>query len=295
MSGNPFSYQITATNNPTSYAASGLPTGLNVDSGTGLISGTPTVSGVFNATISATNTGGTGSAALTITVQQAPGITSAPPPAATFNTAYNFAYTFSGFPAPTFSVTSGALPTGLTLSSTGVISGTPVATGTYAGTVTATNGIGTPATQNFSITVLTTFNSWATQWFTPTQLADPTISGPNATPENDGVTNLTKYFFDVNPAEVMTPADIAALPAVGTTTNNGLLYLTLTYRENPLASGVSLQVQTSPDLQTWQPVTPTLPRRWAPTPSRETRLSKLASMSPAQPRSSSTSMSHPLE
>ena len=107
-------------------------------------------------TISATNSAGTGSSTLTITVQQTPAITSAPPPiTATLNTAYNFTFIFSGFPAPTFSVTSGSLPPGLTLSSVGVIFGTPTTPGTYTGTVTASNGVGA-ATQNFTITIADT-------------------------------------------------------------------------------------------------------------------------------------------
>ena len=39
--GVPFSYQITATNNPTSFGATNLPAGLKVNNTTGLISGTP--------------------------------------------------------------------------------------------------------------------------------------------------------------------------------------------------------------------------------------------------------------
>jgi hypothetical protein len=58
--GYPFSYQMTANNSPTSYAASGLPSGLSVNTGTGLISGSPTVSGTYNVTLTATNTAGTG-------------------------------------------------------------------------------------------------------------------------------------------------------------------------------------------------------------------------------------------
>ena len=68
--GGAFSYQITASNSPTSYGATGLPAGLSVDTATGIISGTmPAVSGTYNATISASNVGGTGSATLTISVQ----------------------------------------------------------------------------------------------------------------------------------------------------------------------------------------------------------------------------------
>ncbi len=64
-------YQITATNSPTSFGATGLPTGLSVNTGTGLITGTPTQHGTFNATISATNADGTGTGPLTITIAAA--------------------------------------------------------------------------------------------------------------------------------------------------------------------------------------------------------------------------------
>jgi hypothetical protein len=64
-----FSYQITATHNPTSYGASGLPTGLAINTATGLISGTPTFDGAFPVTISATNGGGTDTETLNLTVK----------------------------------------------------------------------------------------------------------------------------------------------------------------------------------------------------------------------------------
>jgi mucin-19 len=61
-------YTITATENPTSFNATGLPAGLSVNTTTGEISGTPTVVGPFNVTISATNAGGTGNATLVFTI-----------------------------------------------------------------------------------------------------------------------------------------------------------------------------------------------------------------------------------
>ena len=56
--GSAFSYQITATNTPTSYGATGLPAGLSVNTGTGLISGTPTAAATSTVTLSATNGAG---------------------------------------------------------------------------------------------------------------------------------------------------------------------------------------------------------------------------------------------
>jgi len=69
-SGQPFTYQITATNRPSSFRAVGLPDGLSVDSATGLITGTPRPGsqGTHHVTISATNAQGTASETLVVTI-----------------------------------------------------------------------------------------------------------------------------------------------------------------------------------------------------------------------------------
>ncbi|MEY2490925.1 MAG: hypothetical protein QOC70_2867 [Verrucomicrobiota bacterium] len=66
--GQAFSYQITATNNPTSFGAMNLPDGLTVDHATGLISGTPTIAGNYVVPMAANNNAGSGQADLIIGV-----------------------------------------------------------------------------------------------------------------------------------------------------------------------------------------------------------------------------------
>ncbi|MDK2771667.1 MAG: choice-of-anchor D domain-containing protein [Flavobacterium sp.] len=70
--GTAFTYNIVATNSPTSYNATGLPAGLSINTATGQITGTPTVSGTYNVTISATNAYGTDTQTLVITIATGP-------------------------------------------------------------------------------------------------------------------------------------------------------------------------------------------------------------------------------
>ena len=66
--GQPFNYAITANNAPTSFNATGLHASLTVNASTGVISGTPTMTGSSIITISASNAAGTGTLTLTLTV-----------------------------------------------------------------------------------------------------------------------------------------------------------------------------------------------------------------------------------
>lgn len=76
-----------------------------------------------------------------------PLFTSAAPPAAVAGTPYSFTFEASG--SPTFAVTTGQLPAGLTLSAAGVLSGTPTSAGSSTLEVTASNG----ATTALSVTL----------------------------------------------------------------------------------------------------------------------------------------------
>ena len=87
-----------------------------------------------------------------LTVDQPPAITSENSATFVNGETNSFTVTATGFPAPTFSEI-GALPTGVTLSSGGVLSGTPSQLGSFPITVTATNGVSPDASQSFLLTV----------------------------------------------------------------------------------------------------------------------------------------------
>lgn len=71
--GQPFSFQLTAANTPTSFSvlAGVMPAGLTLDALTGLISGTPTTAGTSTLTFGAGNAIGTGSRLVTLTFSSA--------------------------------------------------------------------------------------------------------------------------------------------------------------------------------------------------------------------------------
>ncbi|MGA9990191.1 MAG: choice-of-anchor D domain-containing protein [Terriglobales bacterium] len=140
--GTAFSYQIAATNTPTSYGATGLPAGLSVNSGNGLISGTPPTAATSTVTLSASNSGGTANATLTLTIKPAvPVITSATTASGTAGSAFSYQIAASNTPS---SYGATGLPAGLSVNGTsGLISGTPTAAATSTVTLSANNSGGT--------------------------------------------------------------------------------------------------------------------------------------------------------
>ena len=143
-----------------SLASGSLPTGLTI-SAAGTISGTPTAAGTFNFTAKATDstspTAQTATQPLTITIGAAVSITTASFPGALVTTPYSQSLAATGgTPGYTWSLASGSLPTGLSLSAAGTISGTPTAAGTFNFTVKATDSTSPTAqiaTQALSIVV----------------------------------------------------------------------------------------------------------------------------------------------
>lgn len=73
VGGPAFNYQINTSGTPTSYSALNLPAGFTLNASTGVITGTPTVTGEWKIMLTATNAYGSGSAFLQITALQTSG------------------------------------------------------------------------------------------------------------------------------------------------------------------------------------------------------------------------------
>ncbi|HEY1671494.1 MAG TPA: putative Ig domain-containing protein [Streptosporangiaceae bacterium] len=158
-------YNITTTGSPApSLTESGtLPAGMSFTDnkdGTGTISGTPAdgSAGTYAVSISATNaSGSTATLALTITVNAAAAPTLTVPAADfTQNQAGGVTITATGAPTPKITE-SGTVPDGLTFTDNGdgtaTLSGTPTAAGSTDLQITASNGIGSDATQTMTVVV----------------------------------------------------------------------------------------------------------------------------------------------
>ena len=158
--GLPYTQALTASGGQGPYeysvAAGGLPNGLSLSSN-GVLAGAPEVAGAFGFSVRVTDSS---TGAGPFSTVQAYVLTVAPPaltlspaagglPDATLGAPYSQTFLASGGAAPyAIAVTAGALPPGLSLSSAGVLSGTPSADGDFSFTVTVTDsaaGVG-PAT-----------------------------------------------------------------------------------------------------------------------------------------------------
>ena len=144
---------------PYSFAviSGALPTGLSLNTSSGAISGTPSASGAYNFTIRATDANSNiGSQAYTVNIAPVP-LTVNPTtlPNGTQGSVYTQTVTTSGGTGPyTYTVTSGALPAGLSINvNSGAITGTPSAAGPYNFTIQSTDSTSNTGSRAYAVSI----------------------------------------------------------------------------------------------------------------------------------------------
>ncbi len=161
--------------------------------------------GALNATFALTN--GTATS-------QAPLFTSGPAANGTFSVPYSYTLTATGIPAPTFSVTTNTLPPGLTLlGTTGLISGTPNTGGTFAGMLTAANGVAPNATQSFAMVIAP-----ASQTITFNALSPKALGAAPFAVSASATSGLAVTFSSITPSVCTVSGSTVTLVAPGTCT-----------------------------------------------------------------------------
>ena len=163
-SGVAYSQQITASGGTGAYVftilSGTLPAGLTLSSA-GLLSGMPTAAGSSTVTIRATDGSSCPSDivyTIVIAAAACPVITLTPAtlPAGAAGVAYSQQITASGGTgSPVFTVLTGTLPAGLTLSSSGLLSGTPTTVGSSTVSIQAIDGTGCPGVTTYTIGIVT--------------------------------------------------------------------------------------------------------------------------------------------
>jgi hypothetical protein len=133
-----------------------LPAGLTLSSD-GTISGTPTTASA-NEVFSVEVIDGSAEAAVqamyfTLVVPGKPAAVTGTPTNASVGEHYRYTFTRTGNPLPTVRRSSGTLPDGLTLSSAGVLSGTPTRAGRFTFVLSAYNGVASAASLPVTLVV----------------------------------------------------------------------------------------------------------------------------------------------
>ena len=214
-----------------SISSGSLPAWATLDASTGVISGMPNAAGTTNFTVKVTDSESPTVSAtqnLTLTVQPAPQLTISTTslPNGNVGTAYTATLVAMGGVQPyTWSIAGGSLPSWAQLdASTGMISGTPDATGTTTFTVQVTDSSATPvsATQQLSLTInppigpnaseLNGDYAFLVQGFNDASGNQFAIIGSFTA---DGKGNITGGIFDVNGPSPATEVPLTGFYTVG--------------------------------------------------------------------------------
>jgi hypothetical protein len=260
--GSSYDAQLTAAGGSGTYTWSvetghgALPAGLELYSD-GYLSGTPTHFGTSTFTVEATDsstpTPKVGKETLTLTVEAIP--KAAPEFTEDYPTSqsavgdyYGYQFQASGNPAPTYRVSSGRVPTGLTLSKQGVLSGTTTKAGTFTFEITASNGR-TPAavTPELQIQVLPPPVISA---FTPTS----GVPGTQVTITGKNLENAYYVYFDGSYANVQSATFSKIVTSVPEYAGTGPIYVYTPGGEVGSSSSFTVDPAPVPTIKTISPL-----------------------------------------
>ena len=162
---------------PYTFSATGLPMGFNLNASTGAFSGEAGGAGVYTFTLTVSDSESVPATANLTVSFSVLGITTSSLPAATKGSSYSQQINAIGGTTPyTFSATGLPAASGLSFASSGLISGTPTAVGTYALTVQVTDAKGLSASTSLSLVV----NSAAGTTSGPLSAPGGALTGGNA-------------------------------------------------------------------------------------------------------------------
>ena len=244
--GQAYSDSVSATGYPSptfSVTGGALPDGLALNAGTGAITGSPTSTGAWSVTITATNTYGTAAATFSGSAGQVPVINTASLGTLTWGTPVDFYLSVDGVPTPSLSVTAGTMPSGLTLDTDGRVHGTPDAVGAYSVGVTATNTYGTDArTYAGSVAAATPSEPTIVSITAGNGFLEVNFTPPSA----DGGDPITTYQYSLDGGTTWLPRSggTTESPLVITGLTNGVTYSVMVLGVNGVGSGAASAAST---------------------------------------------------
>jgi len=228
---------------PYTFSATGLPAGLTISSA-GVISGTPTTAGAYTAAVTVNDNGGrTLTKSFALNVDNPLTITTVSLNASSVGTAFSQTLSASGGMAPlSWSITTGSLPPGLTMTSAGVIDGTPLISGGSLATISVKDAYNRTVNRTYSIDVTTQPSAIYTPPLTVLTATIPNARIGSAYNEtirtSGGVSPLT---FSLDPTTPL-PVGLSLNPSTGvisgTSTTSQLVTIILTVADssNPVQS-----------------------------------------------------------